>query len=98
MFRRYRVHQTLASAVMGAAASLLATAMLPAGTGVCAAPLLLLRLLYGLCLSLVTAHAPLWTRRTAPKSRTGAWMAVLQAAIPVGVLLGYSTAALLAVY
>ena len=84
MFRKYRIHQVMSISAAGASASSLLTACLPAATGQCAAPLILLRCLYGLCQALVMAHAPLWARRTAPRGYTKSWLAVFQAALPLG--------------
>jgi MFS family permease len=97
MFRRFRIAQTLALCVSGAAASSMFTATLPTSSGKSVMALVLLRIMFGLCQAIIMAHSLLWARRTAPRDRTKAWLTVFQFAIPVGILLGYCVAAAVSV-
>ena len=78
LFRKYRIHQLLTLSAAGASASAFVTACLPAPAFDCTVPLVLLRLVYGLCQALLMAHSNLWAKRTAPREHTRAWLTVFQ--------------------
>lgn len=88
MFKRFRIHQTLTACVIVACLTSLLTACLPSLRDH-QWLLISLRMMYGLCQSIIMAHGPLWARRTAPKHDTRKWLALFQASIPLGVTIGY---------
>ena len=57
--------------------------------------LIVLRVGYGTAQAFVMCHVPMWIRRTAPRENRASWIGLYQAAIPMGVLVGYLLAALI---
>ena len=60
--------------------------------------MLVARLFSGAMSAILVVYAPLWVDDYAPPSSATTWMAILQAAVPVGVVLGYVTSGIVQEY
>ncbi|EGR30534.1 major facilitator superfamily protein, putative [Ichthyophthirius multifiliis] len=57
--------------------------------------ILLCRFGQGFCTGYICIYGPIWINHYSPKTKIATWLGLMQAFVPLGVMLGYTTAALL---
>ena len=95
-FRVLEARTVVGSAVVAGSLCMAVTTLLPSEPLLSLKVMLIvLRVGYGTAQAFVMCHVPMWIRRTAPRENRASWIGLYQAAIPMGVLVGYLLAALI---